>query len=502
MYPLKGYKIGTTRGSWFEPMAKSGGAISDVLTAAWTTLTRGAEGRQRSPDSNVVDLFHIYVKDEVIHTGDKPKYMGEPGSSYGYVVFPVGSKHPDGHIVSELEARLYPRGRYIVCTMDAVCEDGPNPYWHGNFPLVRFTLDPSPLSLLGSSMIGDLIPLQNALNECLRGVEDGMAQWIRRGVIADRGSIAAATLKAIDTRKNGLKAYLNNNIGGQGFQIVDGPTFPEWYMKMLEYLKNEMDELSGVRGLQQLAQLKQMPAADTLEKYMEALSPILKRRCRSMEVSLGELAEMLKVNFFQFYDVKRRFEILGPEGVALEDFDYDPGSLVPSDLPGASREERALKHHRNFKFNVAPNTFLNVSHTEQKMLNFQMFRANVLDPWTLWEGMDMTNAGKAPAETITDRIVAARKLGLMEGPTPEMVAMQQKLMQMQMMMQMQQLGMEAIQGQMMNPGGGGGAPSDGGEVPSNSGVGKEGGRPPSGAETPKMVQKDGGSRTAVSESGR
>lgn len=514
MYPLKAYKIGTTRGSWFEPMAKSGGAISDVLTAAWTTLTRGTDGRQKNVFSNSIDLFHIYIKDDSIHTGLAPKFMGEPGSNYGYVVFPVGSKHPaDGHTISEDEARLYPRGRYVVCTIDAVCEDGPNPYWHGYFPLVRFTLDPSPLSLLGSSMIGDLIPLQNALNECLRGIEDGMGQWIRRGVIADRGSIASATLKAIDTRKAGLKAYLNNNIGGQGFQVVDGPMFPEWYMKMLDYLKNEMDELSGVRGLQQLAQMKQMPAADTIEKFMDALSPILRRRCRSMEVSLGELAEMLKVNFFQYYDVKRRFEMLGPEGVALEDFDYDPGSLVPADLPGASRNERALKHHRNFKFNVAPNTFLNVSHTEQKMLNFQMFRANILDPWTLWDGMDTANAGKPPADTVVDRIIAARKLGLMQGPTPEMVAMQQKLAEMQMMMQMQQMGMAAIQGQMAGPGGPGGPPGGppggggGGNQgsqgpPSNSGVGPEGGRPPSGQHPPQLIQKDGGSRSTISESGR
>jgi hypothetical protein len=501
MYPLKSFKIGTTRGSWFEPMTKEVGSISNVLTAAWTTLTRGYEGRNKGLP-NATDLFHIYVKDDAIHTGNKPKVMGPPGSHYSYIVFPVGSQHPiDGHAISEQEARLYPRGRYIVCTMDSVCEDGPNPYWHGNFPIVKFTLDPLPWSMLGSSMVNDLIPLQNALNEALRGVEDGMAQWLRRGVIADRGAIAKTTLEAIDTRKSGLKAYLNNNIGGQGFQIVDGPQYPDWYMKMIDYIKNEMDDISGVRGLQQLAQMKQMPSADTLEKFMDSLSPILKIRSRGMEVALGELAELLKVSFFQFYDVKRRFEILGPEGVTLEDFDYDPGSLVPSDLPGNSREDRASRHHRNFKFNVAPNTFLEVSHTEQKMLDFQMFRANILDPWTLWESMNRVNVGKPPAETIPERIVAARKLGLMEGPTPEMVMLQQKLMEMQMMMQIQMLGMQSIQGAL-----GGGPPGGGGpggpQAPPNSGVGPEGGRPPSGNQPPQLVQKDGGSRSVVSESGR
>jgi hypothetical protein len=500
MYPLKSHKIGKTKSSWFAgggDMTREGGNLYNVISSAWSTLTRGTEDRTPNP-LNSTDLFFVFVKDDAVNTGTGPMFMGRPDSNWSYEVPFLGQELGDGVVAGEDEARLYPRGRLIVLTQDAVCEDGPNPYWHGMFPLVRFTLEPLPWTLLGASIIGDLIPLQNALNEALRGLEDGMAQWIRRGVIGDRASISKASLDAIDTRKAGLRAYLNNNVGGQGFQIVDGPSFPNWYIEMLEYYKNEMDELSGVRGLKELAQMKQMPSADTIEKYMEALSPMLKSRARSVEVSLGEVAEMIKVNFFQYYDKKRRFEIVGQDGVTIEDFDFDPMNMIPASIPGvppeATRESRAMAHHKNFKFNVAHNSFLEVSHVEQKMLILQLFRANVMDPWSLWEAMDIQNVGVPPAENIEERIMASRQMGLTEGPTPDLVQLQQQLQKVQLMLQLQQLGA---------PVGPQGAPPGGG-APQMGFPGGPVGRPPSGQQPPQMVQKEGpeGPRTVVSESGR
>lgn len=498
MYPLKAHMIGKTQGSWIAPMTKEGGSLYNVMSAAWATLTRGYEGKQGTPQ-NTTDLFFVYLKDETLNTGLKPVQMGRPDSNWSYTAYPVGSQMPDGSIAGDAEARLYPRGRLIVATMDCVCEDGPNPYWHGMFPLVRFTLEPLPWSLLGASIIGDLIPLQNALNEALRGLEDGMGQWIRRGVIADRQSISKTTLDAIDTRKAGLRAYLNNNAAGQGFQVVDGPQFPTWYLDFVQFLQNEMDTVSGTRGLKELAQLKQMPSADTMQKYMEALSPVLRTRARVLEIALGEVAEMIKVGFFQYYDQKRRFEIVGADGLTVEDFDFDPGTMVPAG-PG-DRQDRAQKHHRNFKFNVAPNSFLNVSHSEQKLLILQMFRNNIMDPWTLWQSMDLPNVGAPPAERIEERIIAARQQGLLQGPTPELVQLQIELQKAQLMMQLQQ-----IQGMAMGmpPGGPGGPPGGGGAPPGNTGAPpKPEGRPPSGQKPPVAVQKNdaAGPRTVVSESG-
>lgn len=512
LYPLQAYKIGKTKGSWVAPLTKEGGSLYNIISSAWATMTRSAESRAGEPPG-LTDIYYCYVRDSAVNTGDKPVLMGKPGTDYSYEVYPVGFPNPHtGMPTTEAEARLYPRGRYLVCTMDAVCEDGPNPYWHGMFPLVRFTLEPLPWSLLGASIIGDLIPLQNALNEALRGLEDGMSQWIRRGVVADRQAMPKTSLDAIDTRKPGLRAYLNNNVGGDGFKILDGPTFPSWYLDMLQYFSDAMDENSGVRGLRELQQLKQMPSADTIDKFMEALSPLLKVRARNLEISLGEVAELLKVGFLQKYTAKRRVEILGADGAVEEDFDYDPTQMVPGptgENDPSTRLERAATFHKNFKFSVAPNSFLEISHTDQKMLILQMFREQIMDPWSLWEAMDIPNTGEPPAEKVEDRIMEARKNGLMQGPTVEQAQMSNELQKMQLMMQLMQLQQQAQQMGLVPPTGPGGMPPGGeppgappGATPVPNGPP---GRPPSGQEPPQFVQKTGPNgepRTVVSESGR
>lgn len=526
MYPLKANKIGAAAYSnWFGPEGTKN-KVYDVVTTVWSII----KGRSRWNEDELpgsVDLVRVFVKDDSIHTGSEPKLMGEPDSNWSYVVYPVGSKFPEGHskagqIVSREEAKLYPRGRLIICTPEVILEDIPNPYWHGYFPIIKICLDPMPWSILGASLISDLLPLQNALNEGIRGTEDAMSQWIRRGVIADARAISPENLKQIDTRKAGLRAHLNP-VGGEGFKIIEGPQLPDWYMKMLEFLKNEIDENSGIKEFRAYSAAKSNPNEDDFDKMQDAFSPLLRGRSGALEVAFGEMAEMLKVNFFQFYTGERRMQILGENGITVEDFDYDPNTLVPADLPGNTTEERAQEHHRSFHFSIAQGSLLNISHTMQRMLVLQAFKSNAIDIYSVWKAMDLPDIGQTPAETIPERMVAARKMGLQPGPTPELIEAQLALAVGQAKAQLQQLQMQQAQmqqqmamgqiAQLVN-GGQGGAPGQGGPQgppggqeggplapPPTSGVGPQGGRPSTGQEPPQLVTKDNGMRTIVSESG-
>lgn len=504
LYPSKAGKLDKPGyENWFGSNLAQGKTL-DVVSTVWSVLREKTRTRDTElPDS--VDHIRVYLKDGSLHTGDAPILMGEPDSNWSYIVYPLGSRHPeDGHVIERKEAMLYPRGRLIVLTPVTILYDGPNPYWHGQFPLIRVTLDPLPWSILGSSIVADMIPMQDALNETLRGAEDAIGQWVRRGVVSDKRALTPANLAALDTRKSGMK-ILVNPIAGEAFKIIEGPALPDFYMALMQFFRNEIDENSGVKEFKQLQQMKQDPNMDNMEKFSEALSPLLKGRARSLEVSLSELAEQLKVCFFQYYTASRRMQILGRDGLTMEDFDYDPLNMIPETLPGSTTQERAQKHHRNFTFTVAPDSFLGVSHVLKKMLIMQLFRANGIDIYSLWQAMDFNNIGPIPGETLPERMVAARKLGLQMGPTPEVVEAQEKLalaqvqaqlqqmqmVQQQMQMQQQQAMMGALPGQL--------SPTPP-EV-SNSGVGPQGGRPPSGAQPPQMVLKDSGTRPVVSESG-
>lgn len=430
-YPHKAYMIGNKTENWFadEVRGSSGSAMGQIQTTVDVLFRTSPE--RGSTDLPFVDFIRVFIKDETIHTGVTPKLMGKPGTNWAYMVYPVGSINPiTGQKVTEDEARLYPRGRLILCTPDCVLEDIPSPYWHGMFPLVKLTLDPMPWSLLGSSLVGDLIPLQDGLNEALRGIEDGVARWLKPNVVADKNAISRAFAEKFDPRKGG-QVMMVNPTAGEGLKVLDGPA-PEVfdsYFKVVEWLKNEIDDNSGVQGLRELAQLKQMPSSSTVEQYLESQSPLLQIRGRIMEKALGELAEQVKVLIFQYYDAARRVQVLGDDGITLEDFDYDPGTLVPALHPGdmgylpeldvnLSRVERAEKFHKNFTFYVTQNSMLNVSHMQQKLLYLQLLRIGLLDPWTALEAFDVPNLGTPPKGSVFERMLVARNLGILPGGAP------------------------------------------------------------------------------------
>jgi hypothetical protein len=138
-----------------------------------------------------------------------------------------------------------------------------------------------------------------------------------------------------------------------------------------------------------------------------------------------------------------------------------------------------MKHHKLFSFQVAPNSWLNVSHAQQKMFSLQLLREGLLDPWTVWEDFDIVDTGPSPADTVPARIVKARELGLLQGPTPELVMAQ---------LQQQLLEIQAQVAQLQ-----GGPPIQGGPPPRE-------GRPPSGQIPPQAETRDNGTRPIVAES--
>ena len=485
-YPEKFYKYKASSKQWFDSKTQSGAQSGlsnlNVLSPTLQTLFSKSSPSMGTAD---VDLVFVYIKDDSMNTGVDPVVMGRPDTNWCYKVYPLGSIHPiTNKVVQEEEARLYPRGRLIVCTPECILEDIPNPYWHGMFPIVKFTLDPQPWSILGSSLVMDGMSMQDSLNEILRGVEDCVKQWLRRTVIVDKNAISQSKLRTFDPRVAGQKVSLNPT-AGEGMKLADGPVLPPYIMEYVRLLLDSLDDNSGVKGLRELAQLKQMPNSDTVDKFMDAQSPILRLRGRSLEQSLAEMAEMVKAMIFQYYDAPRRIAILGPDGITHEDFDYDPRNMIPAMQPSdafyrpeydwrLSRLDRGVKHNKNFTFTVAPNSFLSATQTQQKMFLLQLARfpgAPLIDPWTLLEAFDVPNRGEEPKGSVFDRIVTAQKLGILP-PT------QLQLMQMQSQQQM------------------GGAPPEAGGPPP--------GRPPSGQSPPQLASRtgeDGIPRQTVTEAG-
>lgn len=357
-------------------------------------------------------LYRTYLNDRTRNLTNKPLVMGDPTANWSYTVEP-------GDL-------LYPQKRLIVSTPELVLYDGPSPFWHSMYPFSRLKLWSVPWCFLGLSLLHDTIPIQDGINDAMKDLRLGLKQWTNPDTEFDKRSVSRSFQQAFDPQRPGKKIAIDQ-LGApnrEPYKKHDGPNPVVLNLVLETYrqLCTEHDEQTGVANLQALMQLRQMPGAETIQKYYEAMTPELRQEGRQVEAFLRDVAHMFKYNLFQFETSARRRNLLGDAALALEDFDFDPDQMVPAmdaTTPGVdpmtglpiaqptpgympqldrskSRSERAKAFAKLFVFTVAPNSILAMAAQEKKMMNFQLARMGYLDFWTLHETLETPNVGNPP----------------------------------------------------------------------------------------------------------
>ena len=398
MYPTRQYLFKPSADtSLGRVMGRFRTALARLLTPADPLDTigqHGAHSRRLRPGRIV--LYRCYLHDRTRNLTDKEIPMGDPGTNWAYVVKP--------------NEPLYPRGRLIVTTDDAIVYDGPNTYWHGLFPVCRLKLWSVPWQFLGIPLLNDLLPVQDAINETMHDLRLGVRQWVDPDIVYNRNAVSETTMRLLDPRQPGKRIKVQPGYG-EPYERKDGPNgqILSLALQLYETLTQKFTDLSGTANLAALLQLRQLPSADTIQKYYEALTPELRSEARQIEAFMREMSEMIKCNYFQYLSTTKRVQILGPAGITLNDFDYDPGMMVPSLVKGqpgytpeldkelTTADQRAQFFHKQFIFTVAPNSILAMNAQENKMTRLQLYRMGAYDFWSLHETLETPNVGAPPA---------------------------------------------------------------------------------------------------------
>jgi hypothetical protein len=410
-YPLAANRIQADRDASF--IARARNKVQTVLAKLNMASSPFWDSIASKPTETInvpaADLFQIYVKDGAVNESGRPVWVGEG----------TPDQHPNWSYWVKPGDPIYPRGRNIVFTRTAVLRDGPNIYWHGMFPMSKLTLDPWPWSWLGKPLLHDAIPLQKELNRLMRGVSDHNQKVFRPDLVAENNSMPRSAMEAIDTRRAGLKL---RTLPGRTATVAETKELDRAVAESIKDLRDEMDILAGTRDLTQMMKLGQIPTSETVEKIVESMSPSIRLRSRVLEAFIREFATMLLANFFQFYDTAKRLAVLGPDGITFEDFDYDPGTMLPDFINSDDeksrvirpRYERAREFLRQFTYHVAPGSLLAASEITTKLLYIQLARAGWMDIWTLLEKLGVPNVGNPPpeAKSITDRLKVQMNMGL------------------------------------------------------------------------------------------
>ena len=482
MWPLQRDKIVPDR----EQPSGLRKAVSKISKFFSPVFTLGAPGKNKENEEAVfptVDIFETYIIDLSVNRTEKPIMMGQPGTSWYYEVPFIGQDLATGIIdpktgseltrkATDEDCLLYPLRRLIQSTNTGVLYDDTSYWWHGMAPVVLFKSDDWAWEYLAFSIVRDLASLQKSETSALRAIDDALNARLRPPLGYDETAVSQTFMERFDPRQPGQTVPMNLAFNADLIKPIIPYQFydvPPWITEHLKANEERMDYLAAVRDIAALAKARQIPASESIEKIMELAGPILTDMSRGMERSMCQLGMMWKGLAFQFYNARRRVEVIGQDGITKEDYLYEPGNMTPSHLPGEDRTrpsafnqvQRAKYYMNCFFFQITPNSLHQITQTSRRLQYLQLQKSgSPIDPWTIAEIFDIPQFGPPPKGTTTvmERWVAWQR------------------MQMEFKVELQkELGAQ---------GAGGGQP----------------GRPASNVAPAKIVQKDGGTRSTMATS--
>lgn len=417
-----------------------GMVIAQAVKYASAVLKRFSQGARQPEEASTwdtTDVYYIYVDDDSVNETGRPLQIcgpdGQFGTSWSYTVPFVGQEVNTGRLLSggrqettkakRDDCLIYPNRRLLIVTDHCVINPAPEHQssyrWDGRVPIAQFRADDWAWNFLGFPVTRYGQSIEKVIIELWRGINDQMNLRLNPSAFYDRGSTATSMLQTTNPRIPGLRVPLDMQLNNASNQF--SPILPvEWYRTepgiieaAAKILPAILKEQMGVADMTALARAKQTPSGDSTEKLLEALGPLIKDQSRNMEESIRLLGEMWKSDWFQFATAKRRMQMLGSDGLSEEDFDYDPGTLIPmaqdpdggwSQHPSApdirmppmavAQFERARWHKNNFTFSVTPYSLHEFNSTTRKLFMLQLMKTGFpLSWWTQAEMFDVKNFG-------------------------------------------------------------------------------------------------------------
>lgn len=494
---------------------------SEIRTAAKGNLFQRMWNSWRGNKNALLSELYIpirytYINDLAINdTGESIK-MGTwsvdsltrpvPAVSWAYEVPSIGTPIPTSQDASgritfiaadENDARLYPNRRLIISSEDVVLYDGPAFDWHGELPLIPFTLDDWAWEPLGLGIVRDGYNIQQATDEIDRGTMDKVRAGLDMALAYDINSgVSRNEAEMFDPMQPRARVGYDGSTVDTPFK----PVVPSEVLKLdpgafqfREILTNTGDYQLGINSIQALAKARALSGdMDSIEKLLEADGPIVRDISRNIERSLARVGYQMKYLILQYYTTKRVMDYVGANGVSRETYDFDPNRLVPSHMPDEpsntpsiyTQMKRAKWFAEQLRFFILPHSAHEIAQMSYKLGLVQLRKAGVpIDSQTIAEAWNLELGADFTSNSPYDRY------------WEEQEKMAQHALRIKLIIDgIMSMGVQPPQLLVDAAGAAGEAAGQAtGENPE--------GRPPSGLQSPKVVNKDNGARSTVSQSG-
>lgn len=440
--------------------------------------------------------------------------MGQPNSSWYYEVPSYGSDLPDGmggvRKANENDSRLYPYRRLIISSQNCIMYDGPAFNWHGQLDLIPFCVDKWPWEPMGFSMVHDGYQLQKSIDEIDRGTMSKIQAQMDPSMAYDINAVDPREAEEFDPFEPRVRMGFDGSETDKPFHMILPDQMYRVQPEVLGFrdkLIEELDFLCQTRDIVELGKARSLgKGMDQIEALISANGPIVKDIARGMENSLGGVGHQVGFLILQYFTTSRLMQYVGPEAVtgegraaddetdssgqAIQIFDFDPNSIVPSHLPDDkpfddnhnklnskySRLQRARWFAKNIRFFLMPHSVHEITQMTYRLLLLQLKQRGLpISDYTVMSACDVPDVVAPDGNSEQQRWQSEQEDKIVQAARAKQIV--------------DSLGLAPP-----DPSAGGGPPAPG------RGPKKPNGRPPSAQSAPQIVSKDGGTRSTISES--
>lgn len=493
----------TTSRYWYSSDIRRA-ATGNLWQRMFGSLTRGVENPALAA---YVPVRKTWVIDLSINETGETLYMGDwgvdsrgkkyPVTSWSYAVPSYKSMMENGKKASENDSKIYPNRRLMLSSETVMMYDGPSFDWHGELPLIPLCLDDWSFEPMGYSLVRDGYQIQQSLDELERGTMDKNRAQMDMSLAYDINSVTRKEAHQYDPMEPRGRVGYDGSTVDEPFKSVVPPEIlmvrPEIFTA-IEHLEQTMDYQMGIKDITSLAKARGLMGSEDLDdKLGEASGPIVKELTRNVERFLSGIGNQVKYMIPQWYPTQVIMQYVGPDKITKSTIDYDPAKLIPSHLPDEkvhddktqkpldskySFLERARWFCDNLDFSIVPHTAHELTQMAQKLGLVQLRKAGIqISSRTIAEAWNISNFGGPDAPTEYDRFFREQ-----EDVAKHAIRLKQ------MAEAISNAGIEA-------------PPSVQNAIGLLSGQNANEGRPTVGLQAPKMIQKDGDTRTTISQSG-
>jgi hypothetical protein len=316
--------------------------------------------------------------------------MGVEGSTWGYKVPSLGSLIvstnpfnglPESRLASPEDCLLYPQLRQIITcpTVPVPMYDDTAFDWHGEIPVVSYDVNDWVWQAIGQSSVRNVAGIERARRARLDEINDVLA--VRKdpptGYDVSAG-VGRTQLEKLDLlRSQGIRVGVKGDPKTKIVSVlpesiqVDGE---DWAAQ--KAYNDLIDETLGTTDISSLRELNMNISDQSLEKIIKNLGPMAQGIAVNMWRAHARIAKMLKYNIAQYISVDELINMIGPEGVAIDTYDNDPYTLVPSHLPGESldndshysKQDRAKWFCEKVGIVSTPAQLLNTTQMQERMM--------------------------------------------------------------------------------------------------------------------------------------